>query len=175
MKRVLATCGFAFSCLGSVFFATCYVLAIRGGLPGTVGPWPIVIASFLCLGVWIPMAYRPIGEAPWQPVLRLTSLLMKLTRTLLGIALGLAAVSLLWVLRERSEKGQPSREVFTAFLMSLMLLHMAYSAAHWAIRPENIFPAGWIHWWSSPNRLLVRIYRRRRLNRLLAERGDAKR
>jgi hypothetical protein len=149
-----------------------YAVALRGRLRIPNHPIPILLALAANGAVWVAALYRPIGEAPWEPVMRVTPRLVGGAKALLGFVILLVAGTFMYLRWPRTYSNEGA---FPAFVISAALVQMVFLAIYWGVRPENMFPAAWIRHWNSSNPALVRLIKKARVNRTRANRGRTKR
>jgi len=176
MKQRIAVFAFSYACLGTIFAGSSYALAMLGKLCLPSQPWlvaPLIVVHFgIC---WVLTFYRPLGESPWQPVLRVTRILVAVAKAMFGLALALALLTLAAVLWQRHQHGSPRNQEFLAFLLSLLILQTVYTAIYWGVRPENVFSWSWMWRCAQPNPMLVKMFRKKRLAQIRSERSPSSR
>ncbi len=161
-KRVERYC-FIYGCVASVGALVWYLAALAGraGLPGNV--WAVEsIAAVFAITMVITFQRRPVRD-PWLPVLRITPERIRMAKFFLAVVTANFVVCTLVAFAWENWVG--AERALSMVLTSLMLLYAVYIAMHWAFRPQNLFPGGFLTFISNP--LLYPFLRARRRPRQL--------
>ncbi len=150
MRRLIQLYGFWYGCLGSLCALAWYVTALRGSF-SFPSNWGIVVAVFVLHGIAACFTFQPHVRPPWQPLLAVTRIRVRLARGLfalatLNFAVWFGAFIVAGNQRDQSFGGRAAFLILTSFLLQ----NTVYIALHWAFRPENLFPGSFIEALSNP-------------------------
>lgn len=161
---------FIYGCIASVGALVWYLAALAGraALPENV--WAVKsIAVIFAITMVITFQRRPLRD-PWVPVLRITPERVRGAKFFLAVVAANFGVCTLVAFAWGNRVG--AERALSMVLTSLMLLYSVYIAIHWAFRPQNLFPSGFLTFISNP--LLYPFIRSRRRRRPLprSDRGE---
>lgn len=163
MRKLVERYCFIYGCVASVGALVWYLAALAGrvGLPESVWVVESIVVVFAITMV-LTFQRRPLRD-PWVPVLRITLERIRIAKVFLAVVAANFGVCTLVAFAWGNRVG--AERALSMVLTSLVLLYSIYIAIHWAFRPQNLFPSGFLTFISNP--LLYPFIRSRRRPRRL--------
>ena len=148
MRKLVEWYCFIYGCIASVGALVWYLAALarRAGLPENVWVVESMVVIFAITMV-ITFQRRPLRD-PWVPVLRITPERIRIAKFCLAVAAANFGVCTLLAFAFGNRVG--AERGLSMVLTSLMLLYSVYIVIHWAFRPQNLFPSGFLAFISNP-------------------------
>lgn len=156
MRRRLATSMFVYGYVSSIV-----ALLWLGDALASVNVHPIKFwlteSVFVFHGCVLVLTFhRNPGARLWPPVLKMTSSRVKAARLILLLASANVGGWLSAVLVLALQNNSTARWALLPFLASCYFLSALYIALHWAFRPENLLPRGFLVFISNPLGMMAR-------------------
>jgi hypothetical protein len=146
MKQVALFC-FLYGCLASAGAFGWYWLALTGHATLPQNAWMFEVPFLAHVAVMVATFQRLPSRKIFKPVLKVTPARIRGAQLLLLVSaanFGLCAARVFW------ESAASSERTLSMVVTSLVLLNTVYVAIHWALRPENLFPGGFLAFMRNP-------------------------